>query len=270
MKNLQFSVLLSVYHKEIPSYLEAALFSIWDSQLLKPSQIVLVKDGLLTPELELIVGRWKSRLGDTLCVVPIANNVGLASALNMGLQFCEYDLVARMDTDDIAKPIRFQRQVNFMSENPWVSASSSFIEEFDGSGKIISIRKLPFSSEAVSSFAKQRSPLSHPAVIFKKSAVLEVGGYPEIYPEDYLLWVKMIMNGCKLANIPEVLLSMRTDRSFITRRGYEFLKGEIKIYQYMRSKGFISYFEYYKIILIRSVLRLSPDFFKVLLYKLAR
>jgi len=265
-----FSVLMSVYCKENSSYLHQALLSIWDEQVLKPKQIVLVKDGNLTRDLDIIVEQWKLRLGSTLTVVPIIKNVGLASALNEGLKYCNYELVARMDTDDISLSSRFEKQLEFMKRNPNIDASSGYIEEFDASGEIVSTRKLPVLPSDVKVFAKQRSPLSHPATIFRKQAVLSVGGYPDLYPEDYLLWVKMIINGSDLANIPEVLLKMRTDEGFITRRGYNFLKGEIKIYRYMRVEGFISYLEYIKIILIRSALRLSPNFLKVLLYKFAR
>lgn len=265
-----FTVLMSVYHKEQADFLDQALISIWDDQVLKPKQIVLVKDGALTEELDLIINKWASKLLSILVLVELPVNVGLSCALNEGLKYCEYDLVARMDTDDIALSNRFEKQLDFMNDNPEIDASSGFIEEFDASGEIISTRKLPLLPADVKIFAKQRSPLSHPATIFRKEAALSVGGYPDLYPEDYLLWVKMIINGSNLANIPEVLLRMRTDQGFITRRGYNFLKGEIKIYQYMRADGFISWSEYYKIIFIRSVLRLSPDFIKVWLYQIAR
>ncbi|EAT13144.1 glycosyltransferase [Bermanella marisrubri] len=264
---MNFSVLMSVYIKETSENLAECLDSLC-RQSVKPNQVVLVEDGPISDSLHEIIEEYRQTLN--IHSVTLEENQGLAKALNEGLKFCEYDLVARMDSDDISLPSRFEKQLDFMEQNPNIDASSGYIDEFDASGKVVSTRKLPILPGDVKIFAKKRSPLSHPATIFRKQAVLSVGGYPELYPEDYLLWVKMIINGSNLANIPEVLLKMRTDQAFITRRGYEFLKGEIKIYQYMRAEGFISYFEYCKIILIRSALRLSPNFLKVMFYKFAR
>ena len=112
-----FSVLISVYHRESPAHLDLALLSIWDQQTLKPSQIVLVKDGPLGNELDLLISRWSERLGSLLSVVAIDSNSGLATALNTGLSYCKYDLVARMDSDDISFPDRFNIKISYMSAN---------------------------------------------------------------------------------------------------------------------------------------------------------
>lgn len=126
---MKFSVLLSLYKKEKCQYLSKAMASIWSNQLLKPNQIVLVKDGLLTPELDAEVERWQAELGEVLTVVSLPSNVGLGAALNHGLLYCKYELVARMDTDDISLPDRFKLQVAFMAVNQGVAVSSGFIEE---------------------------------------------------------------------------------------------------------------------------------------------
>ena len=107
-------------------------------------------------------------------------------------------------------------------------------------------------------------------MIFRKQAVLSVGGYPELYPEDYLMWVKLIQSGYKIANISDVLVRMRTGDDFITRRGWKFLQGELKIYRYMYITKFINLYEFIKIVFLKSVLRLSPGFIKVFLYNVAR
>lgn len=266
-----FGVLLSVYKKECPKHLSQALISIWNDQTLKPSQIVLVQDGPLTSELDTEIARWQVELGDVLTLVVLPKNVGLAAALNQGLQYCRYDLVARMDTDDIAMPERFILQVAFMQANQEVVVSSGFIEEWNSNFSAqLSSRRLPLAHDDIVNFAKMRSPISHPASIFRKSVILEVGGYPDIYPEDHLLWVRVIKAGYKLANIPQVLLRMRTGEDFITRRGYTFLKGELKSYHSMRKMKFIKRREFIKVSVLRSFLRLSPNFLKVWLYKKMR
>jgi len=262
---------MSVYGKEIYSFLDIALESVWDSQIVKPSQVVLVKDGPLTGELDKEIYKWKEKLGEVLTIVSLAENRGLASALNEGLKFCMHDLVARMDTDDIAEPERFLRQAKFMMDNPEVAVCSGQIEEWsqDFSRKI-SMRNLPLKHDDILRFSKTRSPISHPAVMFRKSAVLAVGGYPAIYPEDYPLWGVMLAKGYKFANLPDVLLKMRVGDALVERRGKEFLKGEIKVYKYLYSVGLIKRFELLYNIFVRSVVRLSPAWAKMILYKYFR
>jgi glycosyltransferase involved in cell wall biosynthesis len=110
---MKFSVLVSVYHRESPLYLELALNSIWEVQTLKPNEIVLVKDGPLTDSLEAVIDRFFNTCGDVLKIVPLSRNVGLSTALNIGLSHCSFDYVARMDTDDICMYNRFEKQINF-------------------------------------------------------------------------------------------------------------------------------------------------------------
>lgn len=266
-----FSVLLSVYHKERSAYLNCAFESIFDKQTKKPSQIVVVKDGPLTPDLDCAIEHWKKKLGDVVTVVTLARNVGLAQALNEGIKYCKYELVARMDTDDMAAPRRFEQQVCFMLSNPDVAVSSGCIEEWDQDFSVkLSERHVPLDHESIVQFSKKRSPMNHPAVIFRKSAVVEAGGYPTIYPEDYPLWGTMLTQGHKFANLPEVLLKMRVGNALLERRGKEFLKGEIEVFKHLYAVGLINSYELVRNIALRSLVRLSPVFVKVKLYKYFR
>jgi len=266
-----FSVLLSVYSKERPSYLNEALVSIWDRQTLKPAQIVLVKDGPLTSCLDGILQSWRSKLGMVLCVVELKQNMGLAAALNHGLKFCSYELVARMDTDDISDPERFKKQWGFFMKYPLISVCGGQIEEWSQDmASLVSMKKLPLRHEEILKFAKSRSPINHPSVMFRKSAVQEAGGYPLIYPEDYLLWTRMLSMGYRFANLPDVLLRMRVGNDFLRRRGLLFLKGEIKTYHCLYGIGFIGFFCFLKNCFLRMVLRLSPHWFKKYMYKYFR
>lgn len=264
---MSLSVLMSVYFKEKPEYLAACLQSL-DEQTLKADEVVLVQDGPISSDLKAVMERFRESLN--IVSVPLDKNVGLACALNEGLKSCSYDLVARMDTDDIAVPNRFAKQVAFMYAYPDIAASSGFIEEFNDAGDVLSQRALPLEHDALVKFAKKRSPLSHSAVIFRKKAVLSVGGYPKLYPEDYFLWVKLIQAGYKIANVADVLVKMRTGEGFISRRGWKFLKGELRIYHHMYKTGFINLLAFINIVLMKSILRLSPGFIKIFLYKVAR
>jgi glycosyltransferase involved in cell wall biosynthesis len=267
-----FSVLMSLYIQTDPEYLNEALSSIWNAQSLKPSQIVLVKDGPLTSQLNLIIGDWARLLSESFVIVELSKNLGLASALNQGLKYCEFELVARMDPDDIATPDRFKLQIEFMSLHPEVSVLSGAVEEWsDDMISLLSTRLLPLHHAELVRFARYRNPMSHPAVVFKKSAVLSVGGYStKIFPEDYLLWGLLMSNGFLHANLPNVLVRMRTDESFSKRRGRVFLRGQLDAFNIFRKIGFFSWPQYFASSLVIIVVRLAPQSFRALLYKYAR
>ncbi|MEN2386001.1 glycosyltransferase [Comamonas thiooxydans] len=267
----KFSVLMSVYSKESPQFLDNSIQSIWSAQKLKPSQIVLVQDGQLGKPILDVIEKWKRLIGPSFLTVELKNNVGLAKALNSGLKFCNYDLIARMDTDDIALPERFEEQVKLMTQNPEVTVSSAFIEEWDNTlSSLIGTRTLPYSHLEIIKFAKTRSPINHPCAIFRKSKIEAYGGYPEIYPEDYALWGTLLNKGEIFKNIPKVLLKMRAGDAITQRRGYKFLKGEVKIFIYFEKIGFINKLELLFNIITRSIIRLSPNYIKKILYKTLR
>lgn len=265
---MPFSVLMAVYHKEIPNRLEECLKSL-EVQTLKPSEVILVEDGMVSSSLHAVIDEFRASLN--IISIKLLENAGLATALNEGLKHCSFELVARMDTDDISVPDRFEKQYLFMLSNPDVSVCSGLIEEWsqDFSYKI-SERSLPLAHEQILKLAKYRSPVSHPAVMYRKSAVLAVGGYPIIYPEDYPLWGIMLAKGYVFANIPDLLVKMRIGDAITDRRGLHILRGEIKVYKYLLDVGFINTFEYILNCFLRSFVRLSPRYFKVVFYKYFR
>jgi glycosyltransferase involved in cell wall biosynthesis len=266
------SVLLSVYESETPKYLDQALSSIWDDQHLKPSQIVIVQDGPLSVELLSVINLWVSKLPTVFTVVTLPVNVGLGAALNEGLKHCRYDLIARMDSDDIALPERFEKQVMFMQNHSEIAASSAQLEEWDVCFmNCLGRRQLPLDSTSVATFAKRRSPLSHPLAIIRKSILVSLGGYPPLRKaQDYALWSLMISKGYKLANIPETLLKMRTGNELFARRGWGYFKEELQLLKYQKQIGFLSTIDYFVNLMLKAALRLSPNFIKSLAYRLAR
>ena len=100
-----YSVLMSVYAKERPEFLRLSTESML-AQTVKTNNFVLVCDGPLTPELDAIVAELQQKHGDLFHVIRLETNQGLAHALNRGLRECKNELVARMDSDDIAVPDR--------------------------------------------------------------------------------------------------------------------------------------------------------------------
>lgn len=269
-EKMPFSVLISVYKNERAEYLHQSLQSIWDYQTLKPDEIVLVKDGPLNEELDAVVGSWQAKLGNVLKVVPLVQNVGLGMALNEGLKHCTFELVARMDSDDISLPNRFEIQVPFMQARPELAVSSAWIEEVDVTGQIISTRKLPSDHESILKLSKSRGPINHAVAIFRKHAVDAVGGYPQTRIEDYALWSLLLVKGYRFENLPEVLYRVRMDADFFQRRGFKFLMGELDLLNYQIEIGFISRPIALRNAAIRSVVRLSPTFVKKMFYKIIR
>lgn len=263
-----FSVLLSLYIKEQSSHLKQSLDSLLAQSQLS-DEIVLVKDGPLTLELDAIVSDYATRYR-SLKVVTLPKNQGLGRALNEGLKYCSYDLVARMDTDDIAKPNRFEKQLKVFNNHPDIDIVSSWIDEFEGdTNHILSIRKLPEYHKEIYQFSKKRNPINHPAVMFRKSSVLAAGGYKH-FPlfEDYYLWVRMLMNGAKFYNIQESLLYFRSSSDMFKRRGgINYALIELKFERELLRIKFIDKSIFIKNILIRFISRLIPNKLRTIIYK---
>ena len=264
-----FSVLLSLYIKEKPEFLEQALRSVFEQSCL-PAEVVLVLDGPVTGELQAVVDKFMFQYPKVLKIIPLEQNVGLGLALNEGLKHCSYEYVARMDTDDICKPTRFEKQLAAFEQNPSAAVISSWIDEFVGSPEnIVSIRKLPEKNSELVNYAQTRNPMNHPSVMFKQSAIWAVGGYKHFYLlEDYYLWARLITGKYELYNIQESLLQFRISSQMIARRGgWKYAKSEIKLFQTFRTMGLISFGVFLRIILIRVSFRLIPTHVRTVLYR---
>lgn len=262
-----FSVLLSVYYKENPNFLEQSLLSVFN-QTLQPDEVVLIEDGALTPELYSVIEKFPK-----LKIVKLEKNSGLGVALNEGLKHCSYDIVARMDTDDIAKPDRFEKQIKFLEENPEVALLSGCIEEFYvNPDEVSSTRAVPLKQEEIKEFLKHRNAFNHMAVMVKKSAVINSGSYQSVpYFEDYDLWIRIVQNGYQVANLPDVLVSARIGTDMIGRRhGFKYAGHELYFLKRQLKSGFISKTEYLKLVILRVPIRLLPKFMLKFIYKFLR
>lgn len=211
-----YSVLMSVYAKEKPEFLRQAIQSI-QNQTIKTTDFVLVCDGKLTDELEAVI----SEFGDYLHIVRLKENVGLGNALNVGLAKCQNELVARMDSDDISVSDRCEKQIKAFEENPKLGIMSGTLLEFaETPEKITGERRLPESHKEILKFSRKRCPFNHPCVMFRKSAVIEAGGYDgKFRMEDYFLWIRMLQTKYESRNLKDVLLYMRTPADMYMRRG---------------------------------------------------
>lgn len=257
---MNYSVLMSVYHKENPLFLKAAMDSIWN-QTVKTDDFVLVCDGPLTDQLNKVIRQMQVEHKDELKVFRLDENKGLGIALNYGLKQCKNELVARMDSDDISFPDRCERQLNVFKHNKEISIVSGTIAEFDDSiDSVIAERRLPEKQEEILSFARKRNPFNHPCTMYKRIAVENAGGYQDFYLlEDYYLWIRMLCNGEKGYNIQEPILWMRTGAGMYKRRsGLKYARSQIRLFRYMRKRGFISRIQLFKSIILRTTGSLIP------------
>lgn len=266
---MNFSVLMSVYSKERPSNFDKALESILINQTLKPSEFVLIADGELTDELYATIEKYR-KVFSNFRLVLLPNNVGLGKALNEGLKHCTYEWVGRMDSDDISLPNRFERQIQYIEQNPDVSILGAWIEEFtDGTDRQHRTRRTPEQHSDIVSYAKSRSPINHPVVMFNKQRVLEVGGYEHCTLfEDYWLWVRLLHRGNIFHNIQEPLLLFRTNDFMYERRGgTSYIRSEYQFFKKTYDIGFISRLQLIQNIIIRTIVRIIPNKLRLVVYK---
>lgn len=215
-----FSVLVSVYKNDAPPFFSCAMDSILN-QTLPPAEIVLVRDGEVPDELQQTIDSYCRKYPELIRYIPLEVNGGLGNALRIGVERAKYDLIARMDSDDVALPNRFELQAKAFEEHPEVGIIGGQITEFiDTEENIVCRRVVPTGHEEIVKYCKTRSPMNHVTVMFRKSAVLGAGNYMNLYfAEDYYLWCRMLANGCRFLNLSEVLVNVRVGVAMYRRRG---------------------------------------------------
>lgn len=266
-----YSVLMSVYYRETPEFLNQAMESI-QTQTLSTNNFVLVCDGPLNSALDKVIAAKQREMGMALDVIHLTKNGGLGNALNEGIKHCKNELIARMDSDDIAYSDRCEKQIKVFNSHPEVSICSGIVEEFTARPDIVDARRAPpETNEEIVEFAKKRNPFNHPCVMYKKSAVEAVGSYQDFYLlEDYYLWIRMLMAGYQGYNIQEPLLHMRAgDDMYKRRAGWKYAKAQITLFQMMEKNGFINKCQCIKSCAIRSASALAPNVLRKYAFKIA-
>lgn len=233
--NNEFAVAVSVYHKDNAVFVKRALESIWDLQTVRPSQIVLVIDGPVGKDILATVKEFETHC-PVLRVAQLAENAGSGNAMRVAMDLVDCELIARMDSDDICAPTRFEEQLRFFAENPDVDVMGGDISEFVGEEEnIVAYRRVPKTDREIKNYMRKRCPLNHVTVMFKKSAVLAAGGYIEqFWNEDYYLWIRMAEHGAVMANTGTVLVNVRTGEDMYNRRGGKrYFRSELFLQNYM-------------------------------------
>lgn len=243
----KFSVITSVYKNDKPEFVRIALDSMLLEQTVKPDEVVLVQDGPVPYEISKLLLEYKEKYGDRLHIVKLEQNKGLGNALKLGVENAKYDFIARMDSDDICLPDRFERQLTFMAQNPDIDIVGGQITEFVGTpDNIVGKRIVPTNDDDIRNYMKGRCPFNHMTVMFRKQAVLDAGNYQHwFWNEDYYLWIRMMLHGCRFANLPDVLVNVRSGLGQYARRGgKKYFKSEVGIQRLMLDNMIISWPRY--------------------------
>lgn len=263
MKETKYSVLMSVYKEENPQYFKESIESMVQ-QTLPPDEIVIVKDGELTDELESIIRSYSKKEPELFTIVPLKENVGLGKALNVGLKKCRNELVARMDTDDISVKERCEIQVQEFLNNPHLSIVGSFIAEFNNNpNEITSSRIVPTKHKDIVKFSRRRSPFNHPTVMYKKSEVLRNKGYKNYRRnQDLDLFVRMLHNGAQTKNIDKFLVLFRANEDNLKRRkSWEKCRSYIEIIYHFWRSGYSSFLDVMIVASSQILIFLAPRWF---------
>lgn len=259
MTGPQFSVLLPVYGGDRADFLRRAFDSVTRDQHLVPTEVVIVRDGPVGAELQdLLEGLGTQTLVPTR-VVELAENVGLARALEAGLEVCSHEIVARMDADDISLPERFARQVPLVEAG--LDIVGSAIREFEEDEELGLVRTPPLTSPEIAARSRFVSPFNHPTVVFRKAAVVRAGGYESLaLMEDYWLFARMVLAGARTENLPDWLVLYRVGAGAYGRRGGRaILRSEVALQRKFLEVGFTSRGQCVRNVIVRGVYRLVPE-----------
>ncbi len=263
MLDFKFSVCMSVYKNDKPEYVDIAIQSIFIKQTIKPNEIVLVVDGPVSEELECLIDNYAIKYSEIFSIIKLAKNQGLGNALRIAVEKAKYAWIARMDSDDIAVSNRFEKQIAFLQENLDVDIVGGQITEFiDCETNIVGVRNVPLLKNDINAYIKARCPFNHMTVLFRKDKVLTVGNYIDWhYNEDYYLWIRMFLDGCTFANLPEVLVNVRVGKEMYQRRGgWKYFFSEAKLQKYMFDNNIITVIRFVYNILGRFVIQvLMPN-----------
>jgi glycosyltransferase involved in cell wall biosynthesis len=212
------------------------------NQTVKPNEIILVEDGPISSELEYLIKHLESCVA-TLKVVRLPNNVGHAGARQTAMDAATNDLIAVMDSDDIAVCNRFELQLKAFECNPDVSVIGGQIKEFVGTpDNVIGERIVPVNDSEIKTYLKSRCPMNLVTVMYRKSDVAKVGGFIDWYcEEDYFLWIRLTQSEFRFHNVNENLVNVRVGKEMYQRRGgWKYFKSEAKLQKYMLDNQIIN------------------------------
>lgn len=243
----KFSVVTSVYKNDKPEFVKRALDSITLLQDRHPDEVVLVVDGPIPEKLATLINNYVNLSPDLYNVIWLPENKGLGNALRVGVENAKYEIIARMDSDDVSASDRFEKQISYMEKHPECDIVGGQITEFiDSESNIVGKREVPCSHDEILMWLKGRCPFNHVSVTMLRSRVIAVGNYLDWhFNEDYYLWIRMAEAGYRFANLLDTLVNVRVGREMYARRGgWKYFKSEKGLQDYMVRHKMISHPRY--------------------------
>ena len=208
------SVIMSVYNEK-SIYVEKAIDSILN-QTYSDLEIVIVLD---LPDNETLLRILKEYTHKDARVKLLINdrNIGLAMSLNRAIEVAHGEYLARMDADDISKPERLERELEYLINNG-LDVVSCVADKIDENGNVWGEIK-PFNNrpEVIKDLLEIQNVIIHPTVLMRTDIIKSVGGYRN-FPscQDYDLWLRLITNNYKIGIINENLFQFRKHRDSVT------------------------------------------------------
>lgn len=264
----KYSVLMAVYIKDNPEYFAIALDSMIH-QTMPPDEIVIVKDGPITEELQAVVDARREGI-TAIHEIALKKNLGLGLALQQGILACRNELIARMDSDDYSMPKRCEMQLRVFAQNPTIDIVGCQAIEFIGTiDNVVGVRRVPLDNDGIYKFAKIRDPFNHPSVMFRKSKVLQCGNYRHRPgDEDTDLWIRMLQNCAVGMNLEDPVFFFRFDeKTYQRRKSWTNTKTLMMLRYHAWRDGFNSLFEFLLVAGGQFVIYLLPQWFERFLYK---
>lgn len=264
-----YSVLMSVYSGETAEFFEHAVCSMLE-QTVKPAEFVIVCDGPLTPELDVVIEKYVSQYQEMFRIIRLKKNVGIGAAANIGVELCRYEWIAKMDSDDIAVNNRCQMQLERIEQEPRIAVIGGYIEEFEkDETRPFAVRTVPESNDEIWEFGKRRQAFNNQTVMLRRSVVQAVGGYSSLRRnEDFDLYARILASGYYAENIRAVLTKVRmNDCAHKRRSSMQTLKGCMISRWRAYRIGYASFADVAYCVLGQLLIVLSPARVQQYLYK---
>ena len=258
MNTFDFSVAMSVYKNDNPIFFDRALQSISINQTVKPKEIVLIVDGPVSKELDYVIAKYEKLTG-IMKVIRLKENQGLGNALRIAVTEASCTYIARMDSDDISLNDRFETEIMEFRKDKELDIVGGDISEFIGEeNNIVAKRIVPKNDSEIKQYMKTRCPFNHVTVIYKKDSVIKSGNYQDLFwNEDYYLWIRMSLNGAKMANTGKIVVNVRTGSDMYKRRGgIKYFKSELFLQKLLLKEKVINLFTFTVNITKRAILQI--------------
>jgi glycosyltransferase involved in cell wall biosynthesis len=262
-----FSLLVPVYDGDRPDHIRRAMRSAVDDQTVRPDQVVIVRDGPVRDELARCLDELQRASPVPVTFVPLRTNRGLGPALDQGVAASWFDVIARMDADDVSMPHRFEVELPLIAEADIVGAGLyEFVED---TNEIVGQRVPPTGPARIRRYARMHDPFNHPTVVYRREAVLAAGGYGDLpLMEDYALFARMLAGGARPVNVAEPLVFYRVgEEAFRRRGGARLLRSELRLQREFLRRGFTSPPEYLRNVIVRGGYRLVPWWLRRAVYR---